>query len=445
MRNCTTEETAPITSPTIATVARRSRRSAAMLLLAMIVATPAIAQDAQKASAERIVDCEATVQSHKRGLCANQLSADDFREIAPGVSWWYNWHYSPSDLPPQGVNVEFVPMVWGGDAERLGGLKSYLAAGHKPRAVLALNEPNLKGQAFITPKESADAYKRIKAVADQHKLRTIGPHMALGSSTGDSIKAFDPIEKKDVTYTFMVPFLKAFLHHMGKVDVEATAFHSYGHLGEMRWAIGMMHDEFKRPMWITEYAQWSTPNSAAALTYLVQSTDLLERSQHVEAYAWFKERVGDNQSISLFRKGSGELTALGEAYVAMPVHDADLYYRLPGRLQAERYVTMDKMEIAPTTDADGFLEMATTATGATINYNVHVTTAGDYRVRLRVGDTTGKISIGKNGESLADVTADGSGWRDVETTVQLPQGSQTLQLQLEKQGQTLNWIEFTQR
>lgn len=153
-------------------------------------------------------------------------------------------------------------MVWGNDAQRLEGLQKYLAAGHKPRAILALNEPNLKGQAFITPEESALAYKKIKAVADHYSIPVVGPHMALGSATGSSIKTFDPLEKKDVTYTFMVPYLKAFFSFAGDTEVTATAFHSYGAVAEMRWATELMTKEFKRPIWGTEYAQWKAVNKS---------------------------------------------------------------------------------------------------------------------------------------------------------------------------------------
>ncbi|MBE7159383.1 MAG: hypothetical protein INR62_13290, partial [Rhodospirillales bacterium] len=72
----------------------------------------------------------------------------------------------------------------------------------------------------------------------------------------------------------------------------------------------------------------------------MQATQLLERSPNVAGYAWFKERVDKNPAISLFTKTQGELTPIGQAYVHMPVHDANVYYRLPGRLQAESYVTM---------------------------------------------------------------------------------------------------------
>ena len=383
------------------------------------------------------MDCEQAVQSHKRGLCANELSAEDFRAIAPGVSWFYNWHFQPKEAPPKDVPVEFVPMVWSNDAARLEGLTAYLA-GHKARAVLALNEPNLKGQAFITPEESAKSYVAIKVVADPYGIPVIGPHMALGSAAKDSITAEDPIDKKKVTYTFMVPFLKAFLFYADKTEVHATAFHSYGNIDEMRWAVGMMAKDFARPVWVTEYAQWSAPNAEASRKYLIQATDMMERNPSVEGYAWFKERVKDNSKISLFERTPGKLTPLGEAYVNLPVHDADVYYRLPGKLQAERYVQLDKMEIFPTSDSDGFCHMAMTGASGELIYNVQVDRAGVYSIGLRVGEGAGSVQIG----AAPAVVVEKKGWQTVETALQLVAGAQQLHVKLQGKGVAVNWIEF---
>src|SRR5438093_7023297 len=141
----------------------------------------------------RVVNCDANVQNLKRGVCANKLEAADFKALSPSVSWYYSWFFEETSRPPADGKIEFLPMVWGADEKRLEGLRRYLAGGHRPRAVLALNEPNLKDQAFIPPESAAAFYTKIKAVADQYRIPTIGPHMALGSPTEASIKAIDPI------------------------------------------------------------------------------------------------------------------------------------------------------------------------------------------------------------------------------------------------------------
>ncbi len=395
----------------------------------------------------RIVNCDQKVQSTKRGVCANALSEADFRALAPGVSWFYNWHFESKDLPPADVAMDFVPMAWGNRPADVAGLQAYLArTPKKPRVVLAINEPNLRGQAFITPQQTAVLYRRIKEVADRYNVPVVGPHMALGSADADSIKAMDPLQNKQVTYTFMVPFLEAFFHDIGDTPVPATAFHSYGALGELKWAVGMMHEKFHRPVWVTEYAQWNSGGPENALKYVMQATDLLERSPSVAGYAWFKERVDKNPSISLFTSAAGTLTPIGQAYVAMPVHDSDVYYRLPGRLQAENYVAMDKMEIQPTRDTDGFAFMGSESPEGWLEYNVQVDTADTYLLKFRVGGAAGKIEILKGDTVVGQLQAGAqSGWQTVEASMDLAAGAQKLRVRCEKSNQAINWIEFARR
>ena len=243
---------------------------------------------AARPGAIRLVSCDEKVRSRKRGICMNEMSQADFAALAPGVSWYYNWYY---ETKFQGISgsMEFIPMLWGDQPGALRGLDHYLASTiRKPPVILAINEPNLKGQAFINPHATAELYRRTKEIGDRYHIAIIGPNMALGSANQDSITALDPVENRTLTYTFMVPFLKATLYYLknSNTAVPALAFHSYGSVGEIKWAVEMMHKQFNCPVWITEYAQWKNPNSESARKYLMESTDFLERSPYVAGYAY---------------------------------------------------------------------------------------------------------------------------------------------------------------
>ncbi len=55
----------------------------------------------------------------------------------------------------------------------------------------------------------------------------------------------------------------------------------------------------------------------------------------------------------------------------------------------------------------------------------------------------GEITVSsKEGKKLATAQSPGKAWREVNTTVQLDAGPQTLQLELEMKGQNISWIEF---
>ncbi len=106
----------------------------------------------------------------------------------------------------------------------------------------------------------------------------------------------------------------------------------------------MMAKDFTDSVWVNEYAHWDTPNEASGLRHMVESTDFLERHPSVPG-AWFKERVGNNKKISLLHRHRVNWTTTGKAYVKLPVHDEDVYYRIPGKLPAANYVKPDKVEL----------------------------------------------------------------------------------------------------
>jgi hypothetical protein len=126
----------------------------------------------------------------------------------------------------------------------------------------------------------------------------------------------------------------------------------------------------------------------------------------------------------------------------MPVHDANLYYRIPGRLQAERYVALSQMDIAPTADIDGLADMKSTAAGGSVDYNIQVDSAGAYPLNFRVAGATGQLRVYKGGTLLGSANAKQTGWSTVSTTVALAAGTQTLHVVLGSNAQQLNWMEF---
>ena len=388
-----------------------------------------------------IVPCDQPVKSAKRGVCLNEVDAKDFLALAPGVSWYYNWHFADTNHAPEAAKITFLPMAWGNREADLKGLAEYLKT-HKPPYVLAINEPNLKDQAFIDPKTTAELYLKIRAIADKHNIPVVGPNMALGSGEDASIKAMDPIENKKVTYTFQNAFLKAFLHYLGKTDVYALGSHTYGNFGELKWLTEMMPKEFDRPVWITEFADWHAPNVEAEIDYMIQSVDLMERSPKIQGYAWFKERVKGNQKLSLLGDKPGTLTPLGEAYVKMPVHDPAVFYKLPGRLQLESYTSMEGADIARTKDVDGFLELKVSDEKARLDYQVFTDRAQTFNAQLRLATTEGaKIELLSGDQIIATFTAATKGWQTLTAPVALPAGKSTFRLRSNSAAR-LNWIEF---
>jgi fibronectin type 3 domain-containing protein len=406
----------------------------ALVVLSLVLANELFAQI-------QIVNCDAPIQSRKRGLGVNSLSDLDFRALAPGVSWYYNWGATPL-VKPADVAMDFIPMAWNGQTSFQTQLASYLAAGNRPGRVFALNEPNLAGQAFMTPSNSANTFKQVKAICDPYNIPVIAPHMAIGSASNASITAYDPIQGSNVTYTFQEPFLNAFLYYCGSTPPAGAATHSYGGYGEITWVLSTMHTDYPtQTVWLTEF-NTSATSDTTALANLIPSVDYCERTPWVEGYAWFMARLSGNPYNSLLTPTSGVLTPAGQAYLQMPVHSTNIFYRIPGRLQAERYVTMNLMNIAPTTDVNGFADMAASAVGGNVDYNLQVDTPGNYPLSFRAAGNTGLIKVYNGGTLLGAVNVTQAGWSTVSTNIFLAAGPQTLHVVLGANAQRMNWLDF---
>ena len=268
--------------------------------------------------------------------------------------------------------------------------------------------------------------------------------MAAGTAANQSITAYDPIQGSNVTYTTQEPFLKAFFSYCSSNTPAAPAgisTHSYAGYGDLTYWTGLMHSDFPtQTVWVTEF-NTSASSDAAALANLIPSVDYCERTPWIEGYSWFMSRISGDPHNSLLGN-SGVLTAAGQAYVQMPVHDTNLFYRIPGRLQAERYVTITNMNIAPTTDTNGLADMISAAAFASVDYNLQVDSPGSYILNFRVAGAIGQIRVLEGSTILGTANTAQTGWATVSTTVLLAAGMQTLHVVLFANAQKLNWIEF---
>lgn len=229
-------------------IARPSIRRACIIAIALLSAMRALGAN----------------PSLKRGICAKNLSPDDFRVLAPGVSWWYNWSFEPDAAVPPG-GPEFVPMLWGDSPELWNGLDRALRTLPRPRAILVINEPNLTSQADLAPEASASVWRRAKAISERQGIPLIGPQLAIGTPPKEMITAWDPIQKKVVPYTWMVPFWEAFRYFLPQDARPIVGIHPYGNIGELKWAVTEMARRTGQPVWVTEFNDWKAADEDAAI------------------------------------------------------------------------------------------------------------------------------------------------------------------------------------
>lgn len=385
------------------------------------------------------------VQSRKRGVCVNKLSAADFDALKPGVSWFYNWHHESADARP---GMDFQPMVWTGSADRIAGARRYLDSKPKPRMLMGINEPNLSGQANLNPQKAAEVWKELSRMAKAKGVPLTGPHMAINAPGNEIVRGFDPIQNKERNLSYMIDFLDAFFHYAGKDSTDGIGIHAYGNIWELKWAVGELHKKYGKPIWVSEFAEWGARDAKAEVAYMVEAVDFMERSPHVAGYAWFKERFdkGPNK-MSLLERESGKLTRLGELYVHMPVHDEAVFYPVPGRVEAEADVRMNGVGLEPTGDADGWFHVHKIDAGDWMEYQLNVAAAGTYTLsaRLAAGAPVA-LRVTQGGAELGRILVakpQGAGrWETAATTVRLAAGRQTIRVECGSKDLALNWLEF---
>ncbi|HMA99552.1 MAG TPA: glycosyl hydrolase [Spirochaetota bacterium] len=382
----------------------------------------------------------------KRGVCANKLTLKEKKLLSPAVSWWYNWYFKGSDMSAK-APMTFIPMVWNEDPEKLAGMSNVLQKGYRPPYIMWCNEPNLKGQAFITPKQAVKSYRETKALASAYNIEVCGPHMALGSAEKDSITAYDPLQKKEITYTYMVPYLDAFYHYAGEENFKYIGVHSYGDINELRWMIGMLTEKYNKPIWVSEFAWWGAKDSRAMTEYMIQAVDLFENSPAVVKYAWFKAHMGEGNRMSLLTEESEELTELGKIYVKLPVHNPDHYFKVPGRIQAEKYQQAHGYAPVLTDDRrDGFLDLKKAAPDNSAEYNIKVSRSGTYTISIRLtGQNVVALQISnKQNQQQTRVRVERlrSRYDTAECSLRLEKGKQTLTVRAAGQEAAVNWYEI---
>ncbi|RMD75092.1 MAG: carbohydrate-binding protein [Lentisphaerae bacterium] len=390
--------------------------------------------------------------SPKRGVCANRMTLEDARALAPGVTWWYNWHHSAPELP--GSPLRHIPMIWGKTPKALQIIIDRCTQGKKIPEVLVLNEPNLKGQAFLKPQEAAQFWNQVhQQLAVPFKVRLAGPQFALGSSETDAVKAIDPISGKITTYTFMVPYFDAFLHELPPAaKPDNVGVHSYGNIHELRWLIPMLYKKYRKPIWVTEFNDWKAAGSKGMIEYLIQAVDFLERTPYVERYAWFKARMGKGNKASLLEEDQpGKLTRLGAIYVNMPVHDPD--YAIPAeRLRRAEDYTQASSQVQPalTEDNDGFLDLCGLAAGAWVQYKLAIPQpTSKLKVTLRLRAVNGsRITLRiMNASQLQpvsiDIPAGHPGYQDVQVELPVNGGIHDLRLAVPGNEIRLNSVRLT--
>ena len=243
--------------------------------------------------------CRASSRKKGLGACSEMTTPAELSRLRLG--WYYNWRPFPKISPVPGV--EFVPMFWNaGDVT-----SENLAAVNQSEAthVLGFNEPDMYGQANMTPEECLEMWPKLMTL--KQRLGTPAP------ATSSWLEKFMPEAKQR---GLRVDFIC--LHRYPDIsDPDAV--------GNVEAMLRDAHLKYGLPVWLTECGaadvsawhqpQLSKPTPGMAREFLKKMLAMLERLPFVERYAWFADRVGDEYGLgTIYYPHARRLTPFGKIY-----------------------------------------------------------------------------------------------------------------------------------
>lgn len=229
---------------------------AVLAVLTVLGRTPAAGADARKGVSVTPVDG------------ASQALAD------VGAGWYYDWSTTPGAVTgPAGT--EFVPMIWGAADVNATALAQ---AAQQGTELLGFNEPDLAGQAAMSPDQALDLWPQLEATG----LRLGAPAVAYGGDTPGGW--LDQFMSGAAARGYRVDFIP--LHWYGGDFSSAAA-------DELRGYLQAVYDRYHKPIWLTEYALTDFsgtpryPTAQQQTDFVTSSTAMLDSLPFVERYAWF--------------------------------------------------------------------------------------------------------------------------------------------------------------
>ena len=259
----------------------------------------------------------AIAKSAKRGIAYDLASAADFKALAPGVSWWYNWGTKPKiDASVAALKatyqMDYFPMLWG-KGSSVADMKTYLLANPGIRYLLLMNEPNLTDQANLLPADAAALWPQYEALAVATGVKLVGPAITWGTLANYS----DPVVWMDA---FIAAYQAANGGRSPQIDYLAFHWYDYGLAGQLDRLL-----KYGKPFWVTEMANWHSQADGAQIDTLAkqktQMTDMVKTCEgraDVFRYAWFIGRMAPDPHFTSLLGADGVLTELGQLYVTLP-------------------------------------------------------------------------------------------------------------------------------
>jgi hypothetical protein len=416
-------------------------------------------------------------KSDKRGISENNFTYEaEVNALAKGVSWYYNWGQTPSanvrNVVGPDKDVEFVPMIWNasldadGNLTNVSALVNYLEKNPGVKYLLGFNEPNFKAQANMLPADAAKAWRAVEALAEKYNLSLVAPALNYSGEALTDGRVYQPNDWMDA-------FIAAYKSQNGGAEprMDYVALHSYMNSpSAMMGYVENFAKRYNKKVWLTEFCSWEGQvDSLSQQMSLVQKLNLLEQSDYVFRYSWFKAkgsasspffRLLINPNIITKQPAVGTLSDTGQLYVNLSGYDKNKYYQLGETILAKDYTFANTSGLQINTDDAYMLSTVVVSSfdlGAKLEYQVEVPDDGIYNLEIRLSGRKflqlPKIGIYVDGSSSAAVQQEMSAtgatsttdlWDTQTVAVPLSAGRHTLQLRsLQSTECKFNWLRLS--
>lgn len=191
-------------------------------------------------------------------------------ERGPEIGWYYNWRTDQMWYESRHRrSVEFVPMIHG-----RGNVNDRIVSDRRVQALLGFNEPD-SSRVKMSVEEAISLWPRLEA----HGLRLGSPATLQSATLGGNSwqrRFMNEVERRGLRVDFMA------VHY----------YSTNGSVNEFRnWLIAV-HREYRRPIWVTEFAfiDWYRPRSATYsqnARFVRVAIRMMEELPFVERHAWY--------------------------------------------------------------------------------------------------------------------------------------------------------------
>ncbi|KAF4453590.1 putative serine-rich protein C13G6.10c [Fusarium austroafricanum] len=217
--------------------------------------------------------------SHKRGIVYNDVAqANTYAAGSESFGWAWNWNSQSEGLKG---DLAFIPTLWGDDKNHKGdqlAADCAKAVGGGAKAVFSFNEPDIVGQANMSPAKAAKLHQKWLNTFDGKAL--VGAPSV--SNSGEPGQGLAWLKSWIAECDGACKFDFCNVHWYSGLEYGDTLF---DHLKASKEACG------DKPIWLTEFAPTTgTPDEIAS--WLEKVLPKLDALDYLDAYSYWKVNEG---------------------------------------------------------------------------------------------------------------------------------------------------------